>query len=285
MSADDPIDLGEKDQQVLAAWRILFEEEYLPEIKNLEGLEMNVFGFEVQHDVMSKDNVLKTEFHLNPARTLSMGDKVLKEQFDQNGVLTRPIVRVVNLSTNYHRTMDELRMRDRDKLLSVDVKIAHVSHPYGWLKSAIYKCKDCGTSTIVEQRRARERESPNVCRICLQKSIEGIETKGIPLTHFYPRPNFRMLIDECYYEDVQDISMRQISYNKEYHLLQCSTKFELIGTLADDLVGDIESSSFMRINGILRVQPIPTRNFAKDTRRLLSIDVISVEPLPIVEGK
>lgn len=285
MSADNPIDLGEKDQQVLAAWRILFEKEYLPEIKNLEGLEMNVFGFEVEHDVMSKDNVLKTEFHLNPARTLSMGDKVLKEQFDQNGVLTRPIVRVVNLSTNYHRTMDELRMRDRDKLLSVDVKIAHVSHPYGWLKSAIYKCKDCGTSATVEQRRARERESPSVCRICLQKSIEGIDTKDIPLAHFYPRPNFLMVTDECYYEDVQDISMRQISYNKDHHLIQCSTKFELIGTLADDLVGDIESSSFMRVNGILRVQPIPTRNFAKDTRRLLSIDVISVEPLPIVDAK
>ena len=257
----------------------------MPEIKNLEGLEMNVFGFEVQHDVMSKDKVLKTEFHLNPARTLSMGDKVLKEQFDQNGVLTRPIVRVVNLSTNYHRTMDELRMRDRDKLLSVDVKIAHVSHPYGWLKSAIYKCRDCGTSTIVEQRRARERESPSVCHICLQKSLEGIETKNIPMTHFYPRPNFRMLVDECYYEDVQDISMRQISYNKDHHLIQCSTKFELIGTLADDLVGDIDSSSFMRVNGILRVQPIPTRNFAKDTRRLLSIDVISAEPLPIVDAK
>ncbi|MDG1538930.1 MAG: hypothetical protein P8Q40_03265 [Candidatus Poseidonia sp.] len=285
MSADNPIDLGEKDQQVLAAWRILFEKEYLPEIKDLEGLEMNVFGFEVEHDVMSKDNVLKTEFHLNPARTLSMGDKVLKEQFDQNGVLTRPIVRVVNLSTNYHRTMDELRMRDRDKLLSVDVKIAHVSHPYGWLKSAIYKCKDCGASATVSQRRARERESPSVCRICLQKSIEGIDTKDIPLAHFYPRPNFRMVTDECYYEDVQDISMRQISYNKDHHLIQCSTKFELIGTLADDLVGDIESSSFMRVNGILRVQPIPTRNFAKDTRRLLSIDVISVEPLPIVDAK
>ena len=285
MSADNPIDLGEKDQQVLAAWRILFEKEYLPEIKDLEGLEMNVFGFEVEHDVMSKDNVLKTEFHLNPARTLSMGDKVLKEQFDQNGVLTRPIVRVVNLSTNYHRTMDELRMRDRDKLLTVDVKIAHVSHPYGWLKSAIYKCKDCGASATVEQRRARERESPSVCRICLQKSIEGIDTKDIPLAHFYPRPNFRMVTDECYYEDVQDISMRQISYNKDHHLIQCSTKFELIGTLADDLVGDIESSSFMRVNGILRVQPIPTRNFAKDTRRLLSIDVISVEPLPIVDAK
>jgi hypothetical protein len=94
-----------------------------------------------------------------------------------------------------------------------------------------------------------------------------------------------MLIDECYYEDVQDVSMRQISYNKDHHLIQCSAKFELIGTLSDDLVGDVESSSFMRVNGILRVQPIPTRNFAKDTRRLLSIDVISVEPLPIVDTK
>ena len=82
MPAEDPIDLGEKDQNLLAAWRILFENEYSAEIKDLEGLEMNVFGFEVQHNVMAKDKFLKTEFHLNPARTLSMGDKVLKEQFD-----------------------------------------------------------------------------------------------------------------------------------------------------------------------------------------------------------
>jgi hypothetical protein len=94
-----------------------------------------------------------------------------------------------------------------------------------------------------------------------------------------------MLTDECYYEDVQDVSMHQITYNNDHHLIQCNSSFELIGTLSDDLVGEVEPSTFMRVNGILRVQPIPTRTFAKDTRRLLSIDVLSIEPLPIKENK
>jgi len=285
MPPSDPIDLGEKDKNVLAAWRLMFEKEYLAEIIDLKGLEMSVFGFEVQHEVLARDNFLNTEFHLDPARTLSIGNKVLKEQFDQNGVLARPVIRVVNLSENYHRTMEELRMRDRDQLLTVDVKMAHVFHPYGWLKTAVYQCKDCDLVKEVQQRRARQRESPRVCKVCLQKSLEGIETLNLPLTNFYPRPNFRMLTDECYYEDVQDVSMHQITYNNDHHLIQCNSSFELIGTLSDDLVGEVEPSTFMRVNGILRVQPIPTRTFAKDTRRLLSIDVLSIEPLPIKENK
>lgn len=285
MPPSDPIDLGEKDKNVLAAWRLMFEKEYLAEIIDLKGLEMSVFGFEVQHEVLARDNFLNTEFHLDPARTLSIGNKVLKEQFDQNGVLARPVIRVVNLSENYHRTMEELRMRDRDQLLTVDVKMAHVFHPYGWLKTAVYQCKDCDLVKEVQQRRARQRESPSVCKVCLQKSLEGIETLNLPLTNFYPRPNFRMLTDECYYEDVQDVSMHQITYNNDHHLIQCNSSFELIGTLSDDLVGEVEPSTFMRVNGILRVQPIPTRTFAKDTRRLLSIDVLSIEPLPIKENK
>ena len=285
MASSDPIDLREKDQHVLAAWRLMFEKEYLAEITDLKGMEMSVFGFEIQHEVLARDNFLKTEFHLDPARTLSVGDKVLKEQFDQNGVLARPVVRVVNLSDNYHRTIEELRMRDRDKLLTIDVKMVHAFHPYGWLKTAVYQCKDCDKVTDVPQRRARERESPRVCRACLEKSFEGIETLDLPLTNFHPRPNFRMLADESYYEDVQDVSMHQITYNNDHHLIHCNSNFELIGTLSDDLVGEVEPSTFMRVNGILRVQPIPTRTFAKDTRRLLSIDVISIEPLPIKDGK
>ena len=97
MPPSDPIDLGEKDKNVLAAWRLMFEKEYLAEIIDLKGLEMSVFGFEVQHEVLARDNFLNTEFHLDPARTLSIGNKVLKEQFDQNGVLARPVIRVVNL--------------------------------------------------------------------------------------------------------------------------------------------------------------------------------------------
>jgi DNA replicative helicase MCM subunit Mcm2 (Cdc46/Mcm family) len=92
-----------------------------------------------------------------------------------------------------------------------------------------------------------------------------------------------MMIEECKYEDVQDISMSQITYNKEHHLINCSTRTQILGTVSDDLVDQITSSTYLRVNGILRVQPVPDRTFSKDTRRLLSIDILSVEELPISE--
>ena len=92
-----------------------------------------------------------------------------------------------------------------------------------------------------------------------------------------------MLVEECKYEDVQDISMSQITYNKEHHLINCSTRNQILGTVADDLVDQIMASKYLRVNGIVRVQPVPDRTFAKDTRRLLSIDIISVEELSISE--
>jgi hypothetical protein len=77
--------------------------------------------------------------------------------------------------------------------------------------------------------------------------------------------------------------MSQVAYNSDLHVLNCSTKVQIVGTVVDDLVGDVEPQSYARVNGIVRVQPIPDRTFAKDTRRTLSLDVLSVEPLALHE--
>ena len=77
--------------------------------------------------------------------------------------------------------------------------------------------------------------------------------------------------------------MSQITYNSEHHLINCTTRNQIIGTVTDDLVDQLRGSEYKRINGILRVQPVPDRTFAKDTRRLLSIDILSVEDLHIEE--
>lgn len=92
-----------------------------------------------------------------------------------------------------------------------------------------------------------------------------------------------MLVEECKYEDVQDIRMNQVVYNEENFVLNTSSKHALIGTMADDLVGEVGPVKYARVNGIVRVQPVPDRNFAKDTRRILSLDVLSVEPLALKE--
>ena len=68
------------------------------------------------------------------------------------------------------------------------------------------------------------REPVRVCRVCLDKVFADMDTKDMPMGLFHPRPNFRMLTEECKYEDVQDISMSQITYNSEHRLINCSSR-------------------------------------------------------------
>ena len=279
MPPTEKVDLEPEEQDVLREWREIVETHYVSDIARLEGLEDSVHGFQIQHNLIDQQPTLRRLFHENPTRALELGSRIMREQFDACNIPTRPVLRVVGLSENYLKRVDELRMRDRNDLVCLDVKINDVSQPYGWLKLAKYECRDCGSTTEVKQRRARERESPFVCVPCLKKVWEGKDTDDVPMGLFNPQPNFRMVIEECNYEDVQDISMSQITYNKEHHLISTSSRNQIIGTVSDDLVDQVGDFPYARINGIVRVQPVPDRTFAKDTRRLLSIDIISVEEL------
>ena len=283
MSPPTKVDVDPEEQTVLREWRELIVEHYSADIARLEGMEDSVHGFHIEHRLIDEKPTLRHIFHENPTRALELGFRIMREQFDAHNIPTRPVLRVIGLSDNYLNRVDELRMRDRNDLVSIDVKINEVSHPYGWLKLAKYRCLDCRSIMEVKQRRARERESPRVCRTCLDKVFEDMDKKDLPMGMFHPRPNFEMMIEECKYEDVQDISMSQITYSKEHHLINCSTRNQIFGTVADDLVDQITPSTYLRVNGILRVQPVPDRTFSKDTRRLLSIDILSVEELPISE--
>ena len=275
------VKIDPEEQAALREWKTVIVSNYTADIARLHGMEDSVHGFHVEHHLIDQQPTLRHMFHENPTRALELGHRIMREQFDANNIPTRPVIRVVGLPENYLNRVDELRMRDRNDLVCLDVKINEVSQPYGWLKQATYECLDCGTPTVINQRRARERESPRVCRVCLDKVFSDMDTKDLPMGMFHPRPNFRMVIEECVYEDVQDISMSQITYNSEHRLINCSTRNQIVGTVADDLVHALESSTYARINGIVRVQPVPERNFAKDTRRLLSIDILSVEELPV----
>lgn len=279
MSSTEKVEVEPEEQDALREWREIVEEHYLPDIARLEGLEDSVHGFHIQHNLIDEKPTLRRLFHENPTRALELGSRVMREQFEAHNIPTRPVVRVVGLSENYLNRVDELRMRDRNALVCLDVKINDVSHPYGWLKMAKYVCRDCGTPREVKQRRARERESPAFCMNCLREVWDAKGTQDLPMGIFNPTANFRMVVEECNYEDVQDISMSQITYNKEHHIISTSSRNQIIGTVSDDLVDHVGDFPYARVNGIVRVQPVPDRNFAKDTRRLLSIDVISVEEL------
>ena len=47
----------------------------------------------------------------------------------------------------------------------------------------------------------------------------------------------------------------------------------------DEYVDRFSVGDTVRINGIVQIDPVPDRNFMKDTRRILQIHAFSVEPL------
>jgi len=280
-SSMSPVEPKPIDAELLSGWRTMFERDYAQDLSRLGLEDEALFGFEVQYAHLAENDVLKNEFHTRPSEVLRIGNQVLREQFVKHNYSTRPIIRVVGFPDSYRRRVNELRMRDRGSLISVDVKVTSVSPPHGWLKYAHYVCDFCGETTRVEQRRARERKSPSFCKPCWEIEERELKKEGFPAPHLLRLPgSFQIDVSESHYKDIQSIHMREIAFDTQRHLVESRSQFEIEGVVSDDLVGDIKNHSLLRVNGILVVEPVPTRTFAKDTRRMLSIEVFSIEPLP-----
>jgi DNA replicative helicase MCM subunit Mcm2 (Cdc46/Mcm family) len=282
MPSEHEIDLDPEEQAILRAWRLLVSKHYLEDIQHLQGNPGIIHGFEIAHRLVCDYEDLRMSFHLNPTRFHELGHQVMREQFDENMVRMRPIIRVVELDEDYHRRIDTLRMRDRNKVVSITVKINDISPSYGWVQEAVYECKRCKEQTTMKQRRARERESPSHCETCFARLLKRLDMEEEPYSVRPPRPQFVMSTEHSNYEDVQDIQMCQAVFSEEGELLHVSQEDEMVGVVSDDLVGELEKGSCARVNGIVRVEPFPNRTFSKDTRRVLSLQVLSVE---VLEGE
>ena len=279
MPQENEIDLDPEEQAILRAWRLLVSEHYLEDIQHLQGNPEIIHGFEIAHHLICQYEDLKIAFHLKPTRFHDLGHQVMREQFDEHMVRMRPVIRVVELDTDYRRRIDTLRMRDRNQVVSITVKINDVSPAYGWVTEAVYECKRCKEQTTIKQRRARERESPSHCETCFTRMLKRLDMEEEPFAVPPPRPNFVMSSEHSNYEDVQDIHMCQAVFNEKGELVHVSDEEEMVGIVSDDLVGELVKGTCVRLNGIVRVEPFPNRTFSKDTRRILSLQVLSVEPL------
>lgn len=279
MSSRNELDLTDEDQTVLACWRQLIEHHYFSDIKHLSQYTEDVFGLEVEHTHVCEDDDLRAMFHERPLHCLMLGNMVLNEQFGNAGVQMRGTLRVVRLSEQYRTSVDELRMRNRNTIVTVDVKVASMSDPYGWLKLAKYRCRDCGDEVEIKQRRARERESPRFCPSCFEKSRQSDSEEDHRLFAMMYTANFAMVMEECYYEDAQTLVVRQVSHDGQGHVIHASGASTHMAVVSDELVGAMDASTYYRLNGLVKVEPLPDRNFVKDTRRMLIVDVFSAEPL------
>ena len=275
MARNNGIEPDPAMQDVLAAWRILFEENHVDEIKRLKGFDERVFGLEVEHSLICKDAVLRPEFHTRPDWALEIGNVVLNEKMMIHGNDSRLVIRVVNFSKNHHFSLDELRMRHRSTMLTFDVIVNPSSGPLGWIKKAVYECEDCGHRFEIKQRLAREREAPNLCMNCIE--IHMAENKG-ELPKLRP-DNFKMIVEDCYYEDIEYLNAVEISIDSDGNVLQLGED-KFIGVVNDEYVGTLIPGSIHRINARIAVDHLPNRNFVKDTRRIILLEIHSIEDSP-----
>ena len=120
------IDLDPEGQAILRAWRLLVSEHYSDDIQHLQGNPGIIHGFEIAHHLICEYEELRIAFHLNPTRFHDLGHQVMREQFDQHMVRMRPVIRVVDLDADYRRRIDTLRMRDRNKVVSIGQNQRHL---------------------------------------------------------------------------------------------------------------------------------------------------------------
>ena len=259
----------------LNAWRELFESKHSQDFKSLEGtdcLEQPIFPFEVDYRDIDRDDVLNLYFNEIPEATIELANEVLRTMVAENEVSDiRCILRPMSLAPERTMSISSLRMRDRGKIVSSVVRIKDVGPRLGYLQEALYVCVRCDSRETIKQKIARERKRPGgPCKECFDKAMETFEGK-IPYSVYEGlKSSMKLTAEGSFYKDIQYLSVSDIDD---------SSGQPIWVVIDDEYVDAYNIGNTVRINGIVQIDPVPDRNFMKDTRRILQIHAFSIENL------
>ena len=264
-------------QEILNAWRLIFEEKYSLELDRFALYEEDVFGFEVQWKYL-KDTPLHSVFPNNPIKSLELGNQVIREQFQTRDSRTRPVIRITGFDEEFSYLLEDVRTRDRGRLLSFNCIITNIDTPIGWLKRSQYICNQCGTTWSVRQSLARERKRSNQCIICAEPYYEEMKrTEGkakIP-----PPIDISMVVEGNVYEDIQYLELTcPIMLAKHVDDENKNPLFHYLSVVNDEYVGAFSLNQEVTVNAWVELDHLPNRDFAMDTRRVFIFKVHSIEP-------
>ena len=259
----------------LNAWRELFESKHSADFAQLKGtdcLEQPIFTFEVDYRDIDQNDLLSLYFNEIPVSTIELANEVLRTMVAEYEVSDiRCILRPVSLPPERTKSISALRMRNRGTIVSCVVRIKDVGPRLGYLQEALYVCAKCDYRETVKQRIARERKRPDgPCKECFNKAMVDFEGK-IPYSYYESlRKSMKLTAEGSFYKDIQYLSVSDID----------DSSAQPIWVIIDDeYVDRFSVGDTVRINGIVQIDPVPDRNFMKDTRRILQIHAFSVEPL------
>ena len=274
MKRKSPTEPPADSQKTLESWRLLFESDtYSNDLDALPGNSEPVFGFEVEWNDLADYDDLQVKFSENMVPTLFCGNQVLKEQYTDRYMSTRPVIRVVNLPEDRAYEVSQLRMRDRTRLLTFDGIVVSTSPIIGWLKISVHQCNDCDAKWTIDERLARPREKVKYCRLCLDIILSNMDSKKPKSFHKEPN-DIAMVAEENYYEDVQYLEI--VSPDMlENGMAENGESFQVV--VFDEYVGQFAKGDCLTINAVVAVDPLINRDFIRDTRRMIFLKAHSVE--------
>ncbi len=259
----------------LNAWRELFESKHSEDFRSLLGtdcLEQPIFPFDVDYRDIDRNDVLSLYFNETPEETIELANEVLRTMVAENEVSDiRCILRPLFLPAERTKTISSLRMRNRGKIVSSVVRIKDVGPRLGYLQEALYVCVRCESRDIVKQKIARERKRPEgPCKVCFDKAMETFEGKIPYGVYERLKSSMKLTAEGSFYKDIQYLSVSDIDD---------SSGQPIWVVIDDEYVDTYKIGDTVRINGVVQIDPVPDRNFMKDTRRILQIHAFSIEGL------
>ena len=274
MSPKRPTEPTVEEQRLLGAWRTFFESNCKADFAALSSIEDSVWGFEIQWDDLDQHEGLGIAFMSDMPKCLELGRIVLEEQFSLHNLSPRPVIRVVAFPELNRYHIADLRMRDRTRFLRFDAVVHSTSRAMGWLKRAAYSCRECKHEWVEHEQLARPRKKLEMCPMCFENAVaimdEGGKKEDLP----DPR-NFTMDLERNYYEDVQYVELFDPSSLQNEELPEDVPT--IMAILSEEYVNQFQPGQCLTVNAKVGIDHLPTRDYLRDTRRILRLDVHSIE--------
>ena len=252
-------------------WRDLFQRKHSEDFEALEGLagmEDPIFSFLVDYADIDQDDLLSLRFNEYPEETIEQANEVLRSMCAEYTDV-RCVLRPIYFPDEKIKTVSSLRMRNRGELVSLVVKIQDVGPRVGYLKKALYTCIACGHREEIAQRVARERKRPRgPCRICLEEAEQMLGGQVSYSLYKSLESLMQLTAEGSFYQDIQYLNVHDATETSKQPI-------QII--LDDEYVDRHKPGQTIRINGVVYIDPIPDRNFVKDTRRILQVRALSIE--------
>ena len=252
-------------------WRDLFQRKHAEDFEALEGLtgmEDPIFSFLVDYADIDQDDLLSLRFNEYPEETIEQANEVLRSMCAEYTDV-RCVLRPIYFPDEKIKTVSSLRMRNRGELVRLIVKIQDVGPRIGYLKRALYTCIACGHREEIAQRVARERKRPRgPCRICLEEAEQMLGGQVSYSLYKSLESLMQLTAEGSFYQDIQYLNVHDATETSKQPI-------QII--LDDEYVDRHKPGQTIRINGVVYIDPIPDRNFVKDTRRILQVRALSIE--------